>query len=195
MRATIRMLASVKPARYLEAGNPTGLTGLLTHPAPRSALIYLYSSTLDKLKAFPESSVYRQSVEALTRHRLKVVESFKPEGYDAWAKRAQENIDANPKAFATSSGSRKSIHDGRSFVTTQYSFEDPDDREEEWNGEEMRTIREGPRVQDPSPDFRDLNEEMSRRDMRGVEWEPEPPLEAAQYVIFLLRKTSTYFQL
>lgn len=57
------------------SGKPTGITGIYQHPNPRPALISLYSHTLMVLKdKFPETSVYRQSVEALTRNRLKVVE-------------------------------------------------------------------------------------------------------------------------
>lgn len=90
MRRTFRLLASVKPARYLEAGTPTGLTGLYTHPSPRSTLLFLYSTTLDKLKAVPEHSVYRQSVEALTKHRMAIVEGAVPPGYDEWAAKARK---------------------------------------------------------------------------------------------------------
>jgi len=89
MRRTFRLLASVKPARYLEAGTPTGLTGLSTHPSPRSTLLFLYSATLDRLKAVPEHSVYRQSVEALTKHRMAIVEATVPPGYDEWAIKAR----------------------------------------------------------------------------------------------------------
>ncbi|CAN3375230.1 hypothetical protein DIURU_001068 [Diutina rugosa] len=58
------------------SGYPTGLTGLYQHPNPRPALIALYNHTLDFLKTeFPSNSVYRQSVEALTKNRLQIVES------------------------------------------------------------------------------------------------------------------------
>ncbi|GMM46954.1 hypothetical protein DAPK24_035290 [Pichia kluyveri] len=57
-------------------GNPTGITGLQTHPNPRPALISLYNATLDLLKEkFPNESVYRTSVENLTNSRLKIVEN------------------------------------------------------------------------------------------------------------------------
>jgi len=99
MRATLRLLAAVKPGRYLEAGNPTGLTGLFNHPTPRPALLYLYGSTLDKLKAFPEHSVYRKSTEALTKHRMSIIQSIEPEGYEEWAKAAAEKIEKSPEVF------------------------------------------------------------------------------------------------
>lgn len=57
------------------SGYPTGLAGLYQHPNPRPALISLYNHTLSYLgNNFPEHSVYRQSVEAMTKNRLKIVE-------------------------------------------------------------------------------------------------------------------------
>ena len=84
------MLANIKPARYLEAGNPTGLTGVYTHGSPRSSLLYLYGTTLDKLKAAPESSLYRQSVEALTKHRMAIVAAAHPPGWEEWNTKIQK---------------------------------------------------------------------------------------------------------
>ena len=99
MKSTSRLLATVKPERFLTAGNPTGLTGLLTHPAPRTQLLYLYSSTLSKLAEIPTSSVYRQSTEAITKHRLSIVENTKPPGYEEWRQRAQKHVEAHPEVF------------------------------------------------------------------------------------------------
>ncbi|KAF2636915.1 hypothetical protein P280DRAFT_144298 [Massarina eburnea CBS 473.64] len=107
MRAAARLLASVRPGRVLEAGTPTGLTGLVTHPSPRSTLLYHYNATLDKLKQAPESSVYRQSAEALTRQRLKVIEEAKPAGWDAWMQKVQAQVADDPdlyESFTTSAG-------------------------------------------------------------------------------------------
>ena len=180
MRPAFRLLASVKPGRYLEAGNPTGLTGLFTHPAPRSTLVYLYSSTLDKLKAFPESSVYRQSVESLTRHRLKIVESIKPEGYDQWVEKARQKIADNPDVFnkpqtGTDFDTRNNVKislDGRTFVTPQ-PLQDEDDRELEWDGEKERSDH-------PSDISQDMRNTRPGSDIKSVEWVPEPPLDASQ---------------
>ena len=101
MRATSLLLAAVKPVRsgVLEVGAPTGLTGLKTHRAPRSTLIYLYSATLDKLRRLPESSVYRQSTENLTRHRLNIVEATKPEGLEDWHARLQKQVEQRKGLF------------------------------------------------------------------------------------------------
>lgn len=57
-------------------GYPTGITGLYQHPNPRPALVSLYKHTLSLLQdKFPKDSIYRQSVESLTKSRLQVVES------------------------------------------------------------------------------------------------------------------------
>lgn len=56
-------------------GNPTGLTNLYQHPAPRTTLIKIYDHTLRLLKElYPEHSIYRQSVEKLTQARKRIVE-------------------------------------------------------------------------------------------------------------------------
>ncbi|TKA81807.1 hypothetical protein B0A55_02165 [Friedmanniomyces simplex] len=100
MRATTRLLATAsRSSTFLRPGAPTGLTGLLTHRAPRSTLLYLYSSTLEKLSHFPESSVYRQSTEALTKHRLNIIENIKPAGLTEWQERVKKIVDEHPEAF------------------------------------------------------------------------------------------------
>ncbi|KAI5816517.1 ETC complex I subunit conserved region-domain-containing protein [Pyronema omphalodes] len=75
MRASLRLLTP-----RLQAFTPTGLAGVLTHPHPRPVLIALYNHTLDVLKTLPEHSVYRQSAENLTKHRLSIVEAVAPPG-------------------------------------------------------------------------------------------------------------------
>ncbi|PLN79727.1 ETC complex I subunit conserved region-domain-containing protein [Aspergillus taichungensis] len=138
MRSTLRLLANVKQARYLEPFAPTGLTGLQTHPSPRPTLIFLYTSTLQKLKSFPESSVYRQSTEALTNHRLQIVESTKPPGFDAWLERARKAVAAEPERFASL---RRA--DG-TYAAHQRDDQTDDPRGEEWDGESMEPTTEGP---------------------------------------------------
>ncbi|KAI5292108.1 hypothetical protein KEM52_006613 [Ascosphaera acerosa] len=117
MRATLRLFASVKPAAaaaaaadartsagkagtYLTPGSATGLAGLLTHPHPRPALLHAYKTTLQKLRAFPESSAYRKSVEALTAHRLAIVERTKPAGFAEWEARVKEAVQQDEKRRA-----------------------------------------------------------------------------------------------
>ena len=58
------------------SGYPTGIAGLYQHPNPRPALISLYNHTLTLLDTkYPKTSIYRQSIEALTKNRLNIVES------------------------------------------------------------------------------------------------------------------------
>ncbi|KAL8698167.1 MAG: hypothetical protein Q9201_006724 [Fulgogasparrea decipioides] len=130
MRFSARLLAAVKPEHFLTPGNPTGLTGLLTHPAPRTQLLYLYSSTLDKLSKLPQHSVYRQSAEAITKHRFSIVDSIKPRGYEEWAQRAQKNVDEHPEVFGKDADVRKT------FLPAQL-VEYVDELDVEWNGKKM----------------------------------------------------------
>lgn len=53
----------------------TGITGLAVHPDPLPALTSAYKSTLSLLQTLPATSVYRQATEAITKHRLSLVES------------------------------------------------------------------------------------------------------------------------
>merc|ERR1711964_674424 len=173
MRRSLRQLAAVKPSRFLEAGSPTGLTGLFTHNAPRSTLLYLYSSTLEKLKAFPESSLYRQSTEALTKHRMAIVSAVEPEGYKAWAEKARQTIKEHPEVFNTAEGSVahdegrhvKEVIGGAQFVTSK-----PEDGHDEllteWAGE-----RKGQS---------EWSKERPGSDVKTVKWDPEPPLTSEQ---------------
>lgn len=141
MKTVSRLLANVKPARFLESGNPTGLTGLYTHAAPRSTLLYLYGSTLDKLKAIPEHSVYRQSVERIIQHRMNIVESIKPKGYDEWAEKAKKMIEEHPEVFqSTIRGYPSLISNGDStFVFSQQKAE-KDERVEGWDEEDQEDL-------------------------------------------------------
>ena len=99
MRSSLRLLAKVQPGRLLESNAPTGITGLLNHPHPRPTLIYTYNQVLSKLQSVPESSVYRQSTEATTRSRLKVVQDTIPAGYEEWQARVQAQIAKDPEAY------------------------------------------------------------------------------------------------
>ncbi|KAI0395785.1 ETC complex I subunit conserved region-domain-containing protein [Xylariaceae sp. FL0594] len=188
MRRTLRLFANVKPARYLEAGNPTGLTGLYTHSSPRSSLLYLYSSTLEKLQKFPESSLYRQSVEAVTKHRMSIVEAAEPPGYKEWVERARKILEQNPDEFHISGGDKL---EGAKVITVQTGGQlfihrtDPkakDVRHNEWDGEPESESIEGLR----GPEERETpHAEMiySKRSLEipdKITWEPEPQMTADQ---------------
>ena len=130
MRAAARLLASVKNGRYLEPGTPTGLCGLLTHGSPRSALLYHYTATLDKLQQIPESSVYRQATEALTRHRLKIIEEAEPVGWLQWQQSIQDKIESDPDAFTY-----KKTSAGTVATPPAYEEFDPRSVHAAWDGE------------------------------------------------------------
>jgi NADH dehydrogenase (ubiquinone) 1 alpha subcomplex subunit 5 len=186
MRSSTRLLATA--ARFLEPGTPTGLTGLFTHPAPRSTLIYLYSSTLDKLKALPKSSVYRQSTEALTKKRLKIVESIEPAGYREWQERVKRQLAEQAESSITSEGSVaqeggrhvRSVYDNREFVATKLESE-YDEREVEWDGETGSPVLEGTRTSAERSNQASLGRTTPGVDEKIVQLEAEPQLDADQY--------------
>lgn len=191
MRPALRLLASVKPVsgRYLEAGAPTGLTGLLTNPTPRATLLFLYSTTLEKLQAVPATSVYRQSVEAVTQQRLAAVQAVRPAGYDEWRRAALEVLERHPDRFAadgvarpTADGSRAAGVEraGRFFVVRE-TTPAVDEREQEWDGEaDTGGELEGHRTTEERQDQAQLLK--NHFDGEGVEWVDEPKLTAEQYV-------------
>lgn len=194
MRSTARLLATVKSAaRYLEANTPTGLTGLPTHPSPRPALIYTYRETLNKLKQFPESSVYRQSLEALTKHRLAVIEGVIPEGYEAWLERVQKQIQANTAAYAK-------LQNPDGTLAHEELYSEPI---EVWDGKFKRgqQRQEGSNTQtEVEAKGRAIQQEIEEVDRAAEEGELpsvsdleiEPPLNSEQYVDFS-RKTNLQY--
>lgn len=177
MRATLRLLANVKSARFLEPFTPTGLTGLTTHPSPRPTLIYLYTTTLEKLKAFPESSVYRQSTEALTRHRLNIVESAKPPGFDAWLQRVKTAIAEDPERF------KPALRSDGTYAAFQ--LEDKKAGRDVEDGEVVTPQQEGAYLNEAEMEarFQQVKTEAQKVADPKFHWEAEPALEAAQYVV------------
>lgn len=183
MKAAARLLANVKAGKFLEPGAPTGLTGLVTHPSPRSTLLYHYHATLDKLQKIPESSVYRQSTEALTRHRLKIIEESKPKGWDQWMEHIQMKIHDDPEAFrfVQTSG-------GTNIIAPRN--QDVDDRLKiaEWDGEAVNNFPEGIRS---AAQRRPYVERMKgdkdykpERKMYRIKIDPEPQYTEEAYVYF-----------
>lgn len=187
MRSTLRLLASVKPAaRYLEPGTLTGLTGVYTHGSPRSTLIYLYGTTLDRLKAVPETSLYRQSVEAVTKRRLALVEAAIPPGHAEWASRAEKVISEHPEQFRLASGrvdgsNARTVRIGGQTFVVGHQHEKADSRTEEWDGEtDEGGELEGLRSAEERTDVKLNAERTPLNDVKQVEWEPEPQLTADQ---------------
>lgn len=182
MRGTLRLLASVKPVRFLEPGAPTGLTGLFANASPRSTLLYLYSSTLDRLKVVPETSLYRQSVEAVTKHRMSLVESVKPSGYDEWLAKAKQILEKHPEHFKeaahkTADGSlAKGVERDGNFFVLRQTADDIDGRYKEWDGEEDEgPEKEGSRTLEERQD-QSLISSRNPFEGEGIEWTDEPKL-------------------
>ncbi|KAL8866936.1 MAG: hypothetical protein Q9174_005985 [Haloplaca sp. 1 TL-2023] len=175
MRSMTRLLAAVKSEPFLTAGNPTGLTGLLTHPAPRSQLLYLYSSTLAKLAKLPEHSVYRQSTEAITKQRFDAVNSVQPPGYEEWAQRAQKNVDNHPEVFGKG-------RDVRKVYVPARLVSEVDEQDMEWDGKGVGQLKsmEGSRTDEEKAKRAQVMEKYVTTQADPVPWENEPPLEATQ---------------
>ncbi|KAL8949770.1 MAG: hypothetical protein Q9222_004149 [Ikaeria aurantiellina] len=174
MRSTRRLLAIVKSEKFLTPGNPTGLTGLLTHPAPRSQLVYLYSSTLNKLAQLPEYSVYRKSAEAITKQRLSIIQGTKPPGYEQWEQRAKTKIEQHPEVFG------KDVDPSSIFVSASLN-EEADDSYTSWDSKKQPAALEGTRTEEE----RSRQAQLMKRatfvpPTDAVNWENEPPLEASQ---------------
>lgn len=139
MRPASRLFAALSQStsKYLTPYAPTGLTGIYTHPYPRPQLLYIYTSTLDKLSRLPRDSVYRQSTEALTRHRLAIIETETPAGFDAWQQHIERDVFPN-----LTSGQMKVAGDikhlsvgGKPYLFQRYEKQEQDDRVEEYDGE------------------------------------------------------------
>ncbi|CAK7231472.1 hypothetical protein SBRCBS47491_007941 [Sporothrix bragantina] len=187
MRAALRLMAGVKPARYLQNGAQTGLAGLYTHDTPRSTLLFLYSSTLEKLQAAPEQSVYRQSVEAITKHRMAIVEAVKPAGYDEWLAQTRKIVAENPDYFGKvaklgvdGAATWRVEKGGRSFIIQDVP-DLVDMRVKEWDGErDEGAEREGARTLEERADQVLSATRKSLEEAVTVKWEPEPALTADQ---------------
>ncbi|KAL9613808.1 MAG: hypothetical protein Q9167_001655 [Letrouitia subvulpina] len=180
MKSTSLLRAAVGSPRFLTPHSPTGLTGLFTHPRPRPHLLYLYTTTLSRLALLPPHSIYRQATESLTKHRLEIIRAIKPEGFEEWKKRAEALLEEHPDLLE-----RK----GEEVFQAQMGWtkRELDDRdvEAEWDGPgSTRPTFEGPRSlkEGGNQDAITVNEGNPSQETLGseVQWEPEPPLEAAQ---------------
>ncbi|KAI9718663.1 MAG: hypothetical protein M1828_006598 [Chrysothrix sp. TS-e1954] len=146
MRASRRLLTTTRDVStsFNDGVVRTGLTGLLSHPYPRPHLLSVYNDTLDKLAKFPETSVYRQSVEALTKHRRNLVQSTKPQGYDEWKQRAAAQIEKNPRLLEKR-GSQGDIMKQLERGYRYHYSTTVDERVAEWDEDDVVEARmEGP---------------------------------------------------
>ena len=182
MRATRSLLATIVKGKgtHLHANTPTGLTGLFTHPSPRPHLIYLYNQTLARLFQFPEESVYRQSTEALTKHRLAIIEAATPAGLSEWQQRitklAEQPENSGEKQLA------QMMLRGKGYLPQRR--DDRDDRYIEWDDDTGEERFEGPRDGDElaTDQAREFGAGMEAHEItpQHVYVEDEPCLSAEQ---------------
>lgn len=74
LTATFIMFRLTRPVLHQVVKKTTGITGLAVHPNPLPELRETYQTTLSVLSSIPSTSVYRQGVEALTKHKLNIVQ-------------------------------------------------------------------------------------------------------------------------
>lgn len=74
LSATSIMFRLTRPVLHQVVKKTTGITGLAVHPNPLPELAGTYQSTLSVLSSIPSTSVYRQGVETLTKHKLNIVQ-------------------------------------------------------------------------------------------------------------------------
>ncbi len=98
---------------------------------------------------------------------MKIVESIKPDGYEEWAKRAAEKVQQNPETFQPGGSHEYVEAGGESYVTVDDNGYDEQERtSSEGRAPETSILKKGKRK-----DYTDT-----------IKWEPEPALEASQYV-------------
>lgn len=192
MRATCRLFAEIankRSGQFLIPHAPTGLTGLHTHPFPRPTLISLYNQTLQKLAALPTTSAYRQSAEALTKHRLSIVNAQVPQGYKEWEDKVTALVQQHPE---TAEGRSLQIN-GKQYILPKEDESNVDDRtmEAEWNADEPVEERgEGPRTaMERQFQAHEIGEGRMVSDFeKNLPQLPnEPPLTTEQYVQHLFK--------
>lgn len=74
LSATSTMFRLTRPVLHQVIKKTTGITGLAVNPNPLPELTETYQATLSVLSSIPSTSVYRQGVEALTKHKLNIVQ-------------------------------------------------------------------------------------------------------------------------
>lgn len=82
------MFRLTRPVLQQVLKRSTGITGLAVHPNPLPDLVQTYETTLRVLSSIPSTSLYRQSVEALTKHKLSIVK-----GADGDTSAAENQLD------------------------------------------------------------------------------------------------------
>lgn len=116
---------------------------------------------------------------------MQLVESIKPEGYDAWLERSRKQVAENPEMFnelgSHEKGAPFAVKRGNSTFAAVNLDTVRDTRILEWDGEEnVGGATEGTRTEEErDQDVKDILEEDGVKE-KAVEWEPEPQLDADQ---------------
>lgn len=180
MRSTLIRFAT--PSKFLTPGNPTGLTGILTHPSPRAELIALYTATLSRLRRLPSHSSYRNATEALTKQRLAHVESLKPAEWDTWKSKANSLLEKYPNLFKVKSNRKRFVRrdvDGKPYISEQLVVvQDPDDVE--YDGQKLPSFKEGPGGKEGLAALAMKTQKIAEYEIGEGDWIPEPKLDAEQ---------------
>jgi len=71
----------------------TGIAGLPVHSRPLPELKLIYAETLEALAQLPAGTAYRQAAEAITRHRLELVERSSAQHGGDESERAVEAVE------------------------------------------------------------------------------------------------------
>ena len=105
---------------------------------------------------------------------MNIIQSIIPAGYDEWAKKAAEKLEKYPEAFQPGGNLVRREANGQGFL----SVEEKDPADEEWTASEGTRTREEKRAE-----FALLRKGRRKDYSEIVKWEPEPPLDASQYVL------------
>ena len=119
---------------------------------------------------------------------MNIIQSIKPEGYDEWAKAAAEKVEKYPDAFHV----RRSTG-VQDLLTVQLKREEEQFRDFEEAEAELSAAQKGTsnaNQEEVDGNF-SIEEDLGKGQgeiiesnelRRPVDWEPEPPLDASQYV-------------
>jgi len=100
----------------------TGITGLAVHPNPLPDLIKTYESTLSILSTIPQTSVYRQGTEALTRHKLNMVQTANGDISAAETKLNEGQIEESLEIASDELELAQKMVEWKACVTSLFSF-------------------------------------------------------------------------
>lgn len=120
------MLRLTRPL-YQALKTSTGITGLAVHPNPLPELARTYESTLSILSTIPQTSVYRQGTEALTRHKLTIVQTAKGDIRTAESKLNEGQIEESLDIASDELDLARKMAEWKAYATCCYISSSPTD--------------------------------------------------------------------